>query len=71
MASLERILSVVAPDSAPVKRMISDTKERGLLIDATFGRKTGAVIVMDSGHIVLSALSPEEIGKAVEDNEEK
>ena len=58
---LERIISIVSPDSAPVKRMIQDARERGILIDATYGRKTRAVIVTDSGHIVLSGLQTETI----------
>lgn len=51
-----RVLAVVSPDSAPVKRMIQESRERGELIDATLGRKTRSVLVMDSGHIVLSAI---------------
>lgn len=51
-----RVLAVVSPDSAPVKRMIQDSRDRGELIDATLGRKTRSVLVMDSGHIVLSAI---------------
>jgi regulator of extracellular matrix RemA (YlzA/DUF370 family) len=58
---LERIISIVSPDSAPVKRMIQDARDRGILIDATYGRKTRAVIVTDSGHIVLSGLQTETI----------
>lgn len=58
LVSAERVLSIVSPDSAPIKRMIQDVRERGLLIDASFGRSTRAVLVMDSGHIVLSALPP-------------
>jgi regulator of extracellular matrix RemA (YlzA/DUF370 family) len=52
-------MTIVSPESAPIKRMIQDVRERGLLIDASFGRSTRSVIVMDSGHVVLSALSPE------------
>ena len=59
--SAERIISIVSPDSSPVKRIISDAREKNILIDASFGRKTKTVIVMDSAHIVLSALSPEVI----------
>ena len=54
--AMERIIAIISPDSAPVKRMISDAKERGILIDATYGRKTRAVVVTDSGHIILSGL---------------
>lgn len=57
--SADRIISMTSPDSAPVKRMIQDVRERGLLIDASFGRSTRAVITMDSGHVVLCALTPD------------
>lgn len=67
MVSAERIISVVSPDSAPIKRMIQDVREKGLLIDASFGRSTRAVIVMDSGNVVLSALSPETIASRITD----
>ncbi len=53
----KRIVSITAPDSAPIKRMISDAREQGRLVDATFGRKTKAVIVTDSNHVVLSGLA--------------
>ena len=55
----ERVIAVVGPDSAPMKRLVQESRERGALIDATFGRKTASVFVMDSGHVVLSALPPE------------
>jgi regulator of extracellular matrix RemA (YlzA/DUF370 family) len=58
-----RIVAVVVPDSAPVKRLIQDARDRRLLIDASCGRKTRAVIVMDSGHVVLSALQSETIAR--------
>ncbi len=57
-----RVVAIVSPESAPIKRIITDSRDRGTLIDATFGRKTRAVIVMDSEHVVLSGLSPETIG---------
>lgn len=66
MVARDRILAVVSPDSAPIKRMIQDVRDKGLLIDASFGRKTQAVLVMDSGHIILSAQTPETIGESVE-----
>lgn len=56
MVAANRVIAVVSPDSAPVKRMVQDARGSGRLIDATLGRKTRAVLVMDSGHIVLSAL---------------
>ncbi len=59
MISAERIIAIVSPDAAPVKRMIQGAKDRGTLIDASCGRKTKAVIVTDSDHVVLSALQPE------------
>jgi len=59
MISVERLVSVVSPDSAPIKRMIVEAREAGRLIDATYGRKTRAVLVMDSDHVVLSALQSE------------
>ena len=59
MVSAERIVAVVGPDSAPIKRMIQESRERGMLIDATYGRKTASIFIMDSDHVVLSALPPE------------
>ena len=56
-----RIVSIVSPESAPIKRIISDARERGQLVDATFGRRTRAVIISDSGHVILSALQPETV----------
>ena len=61
----ERILAVLSPDSSPIKRIIQDVRERGQLVDASFGRKTQAVLIMDSGHVILSALTPDEIGARV------
>ena len=67
LVSAERIISVVSPESAPIKRMIQDVREKGLLIDASFGRSTKSVIVMDSGNVILSALTPEIIAARVKD----
>ena len=64
-----RIVSIVAPDSAPVKRLVQDARESGMLIDATFGRKTKCVLVMDSSHVILSALSPQNIVQKAEEEE--
>ena len=58
---MERLIAVVAPDSAPVKRLVQEARDRGMLIDATFGRKTASVFIMDSDHVVLSALSTEKM----------
>ena len=56
-----RLLSVLAPDSAPIKRVIQEARDRGMLIDASYGRKTQAVLLMDTDHVILSAISPEAI----------
>ena len=61
MVSSDRLIAIVSPDSAPIKRMIQESREKGLLIDGTYGRRTRAVILMDSDHVVLSALQPETI----------
>ena len=61
MISARRLIAVVSPDSAPVKRLVSEARERSMLIDATFGRKTAAVLVMDSDHVVLSGLPMEKL----------
>ncbi len=61
MVSAGRILAVVSPDSAPVKRVIQEARERGMLIDASYGHKTQAVILMDTDHVILSAIAPETI----------
>lgn len=61
LVSTGRIISIVSPESAPIKRMIQEVREKGLLIDASFGRSTKSVIVMDSGNVILSALAPETI----------
>ena len=61
MVSAERMVAIVSPDSAPIKRIVQDSKERGVLIDATCGRKTRTVIIMESDHVVLSALQPETV----------
>lgn len=66
MVSANRIIAVVSPESAPIKRLIQETREKGLLIDATYGRKTRAVIVTDSEHIVLTAVQPETIGNRLD-----
>lgn len=63
LVSVNRIVSIVSPDSAPVKRLIQDAREHRTLIDASCGRKTRAVLVMDSDHVVLSALQPETIAR--------
>ena len=61
IVSANRIIAVICPESAPVKRIISEARDKGLLIDATYGRKTRAVIVTDSCHVILSAIQPETV----------
>ena len=69
--SSERLVSVLSPDSAPIKRMVQESRERGMLIDATYGRKTASIFIMDSDHVVLSALPPERFApKEERENEE-
>ncbi len=65
MVNTERLVAVVSPDSAPIKRLVQDARERGALIDASYGRKTRAVLVMDSDHVVLSAYEPAALTGAV------
>ena len=69
MVSANRLIAIVSPESAPIKRIITEARERGDLIDATYGRRTRAVIIMDSDHVILSAVQPETVANRV-DNEE-
>ena len=69
MVSVNHIIAIVSPDSAPIKRMVQDAKERGNAIDATFGRRTKAVIITDSDHVILSALRPETISNRLYDSD--
>ena len=61
IVAADRIIAVVSPESSPVKRIIQDSRDKGMLIDATSGRRTRAVIIMDSEHVVLSAVQPETV----------
>jgi extracellular matrix regulatory protein A len=61
IVSANRVIAIVSPESAPIKRIINDARDRGQLIDATYGRRTRAVIISDSGHVVLSAIQPETV----------
>lgn len=61
LVSVQRLIAVVRPDSAPVKRLVQESRDRGMLIDATYGRKTASVLIMDSDHVVLSALAAERL----------
>ncbi len=69
MIAAHRLLAVVDPDSAPIKRVVQEAKERGMLIDASYGRKTKAVILMDTDHVILSALTPDMIHTRWNDKE--
>ena len=76
MTAANRLLTILEPDSAPIKRMIQEARDRGMLIDASYGRKTKAVIVMDTDHVILSAIPTQMIydrwmGKEKEDREEE
>ena len=70
MVSAGRIIAIVSPESAPIKRIISDAREKSQLIDATYGRRTRAVIIMDSDHVVLSAIQTETISNRLNGNNE-
>lgn len=61
MVAAQRLLAVLEPDSAPIKRVIQEARDRGMLIDASYGRKTKAVLMMDTDHVILSAVTPETI----------
>lgn len=66
IVSANRLIAIVSPESAPIKRIIQEARDRGMLIDATYGRRTRAVIIMDSGHIILSAVQPETVASRFE-----
>ena len=70
IVSANRIITVVSPESAPIKRLIQEGRERGLLVDATYGRRTRAVIITDSDHIILTAVQPETIANRLNIKEE-
>jgi len=70
IVSAQRIVTIIGPESAPIKRIIQEGKEKGVVIYATYGRRTRAVLIMDSGHIVLSALQPETIANRLEHSDE-
>lgn len=63
IVSANRIISIVSPESAPIKRIIQDARDQGMLIDATYGRRTRAVLIMDSDHVILSAVQPETVAQ--------
>jgi len=76
IVAASRIIAIVSPDSAPIKRIIQEARDKGILIDATYGRRTRAVVITDSGHVVLSAVQPETVAhrftskETVEDEDE-
>ena len=71
MVSANRLVAIVSPESAPIKRIIADARERGSLIDATYGRRTRAVIITDSDHVILSAVQPETVANRLDDDDEE
>lgn len=71
MVAANRLVAIVSPESAPIKRIIQDAKERGTLIDATYGRRTRAVLVMDSEHVILSSIQPETVANRMGDSQEE
>ncbi len=66
MVCLDRVIAIVAPESAPIKRIVQESKDRGVCIDATYGRKTRTVLITDTDHVVLSALQPETLRRRAE-----
>lgn len=71
LVNTNRIVAIVSPESAPIKRIIQDSKERGMLIDATHGRRTRAVIITDSDHVILTYLQSETVANKLNDSEEE
>ena len=70
IVSANRIISIVSPESAPIKRIITEARDRNMLIDATYGRRTRAVIIADSDHVILSAVQPETVAQRVFNKDE-
>lgn len=70
MVSANRLVAIVSPESAPIKRIIQDSRDRGTLIDATYGRRTRAVIITDSDHVILSAVQPETVANRLNDRDD-
>ena len=66
IVSAERIVAIVSPESAPIKRLVQEAKDNKIAVDATYGRRTRAVLIMDSGHIILSAVQPETVGGRID-----
>lgn len=70
VVSANRVVAIISPESAPIKRIIQEARENNILIDATYGRKTRAVIIADSGHVILSAVQPETVAGRLNDKDE-
>ena len=70
MISAQRLVGIVSPDSAPIKRLIQESRDDGMLVDATYGRRTRAVLIMDSGHVILSAVQPETVAHRLDTRED-
>jgi len=70
IVSASRLIAIVSPESAPIKRIITEAKDNGMLIDATYGRRTRAVIIMDSHHVILSAVQPETVANRLDKDTE-
>ncbi len=70
IVSANRLIAIVSPESAPIKRIIQDARDTGKLVDATYGRRTRAVIIMDSEHVILSAIQPETVANRLGDEDE-
>lgn len=71
VVSAGRVIAIVSPESAPIKRIVQEARDRGMLIDATYGRRTRAVIIMDSDHVVLSAILPETVAHRLDVKDEE
>jgi len=70
MVAAARVLAMVEPDSAPIKRIVQEAKERSMLIDASYGRSTKSVILMDTDHVILTALTPAQLSEQWQEGEE-
>ena len=70
MVSANRIVAIVSPESAPIKRVVREAEDKGILVNATYGRRSRAVIVMDSGHIVLSSVQPETVANRISEKDD-
>ena len=71
MISVNRMIALVSPESAPIKRLIQEARDRGMLIDASYGRKTAGVLLMDTDHVILCAVSPEVLGQRLREEKEE